>query len=338
METILYLAPVETDGTLSKASLEAAGAAKALAQALGGAKLLAGLFGADASKAAAQLGGAGFEKALLAEDAALSQPRYATDAAAFVALAQASGASIVVAPASSRVQRVAAGAASRLKGAIDTHATELLAENGAAAATRWLYRQRFSSTVRRAARPWILTVDAGNYPAPSGGAAPAAEKIAFTAPATGTVVEGVRSPSSGPQTIRPDAQILFVAGAGWCKKQADGTTHVPEAEKLILGFLDKAKASLGGSKSMVDQQGEGAALSFMSHLNQIGQTGATPRHPKGLATCCHGEEPHVVGWRFVNERRAVNLNAGCGWAQGKADVLYVADAFQVVARVNELLG
>jgi electron transfer flavoprotein alpha subunit len=80
------------------------------------------------------------------------------------------------------------------------------------------------------------------------------------------------------------------------------------------------------------------AFSFMSHMNQVGQTGATPRHAKGLSTCCHGEEPHVVGWRFVNDRRAVNLDANCGWAQGKADVLYVADAFEVMKKVNELLG
>ena len=46
-------------------------------------------------------------------------------------------------------------------------------------------------------------------------------------------------------------------------------------------------------------------------------------------TCCHGEEPHVVGWRFINERRAIDKNAACGWSQGKADVLYVADAFAV---------
>ena len=81
-----------------------------------------------------------------------------------------------------------------------------------------------------------------------------------------------------------------------------------------------------------------AAFKFMSHMNQVGQTGSTPRHAKGLSTCCHGEEPHVVGWRFVNERRAVNLDANCGWAQGKADVVYVADAFAVMKKVNELLG
>ena len=76
----------------------------------------------------------------------------------------------------------------------------------------------------------------------------------------------------------------------------------------------------------------------MTHLNQVGQTGSTPRHPKGLATCCHGEEPHVVGWRFIRERRAVNLDANCGWARGKADVLYVADAFAVMEKVNALIG
>jgi len=114
---------------------------------------------------------------------------------------------------------------------------------------------------------------------------------------------------------------------------------VKDAEKLIHDCLKLARASLGSSKSLVDLGGEGqAVLSFLTHLNQIGQTGSTPRHQKGLATCCHGEEPHAVGWRFISERRAVNLDPNCGWARGKADVLYVADAFAVLARVNQLLA
>ena len=130
-----------------------------------------------------------------------------------------------------------------------------------------------------------------------------------------------------------------MAGAGWTKKQSDGATHSADAEKLILDFLRASQASLGGSKSLVDLSGEGeAVLRFMTHLNQIGQTGATPRHPKGLSTCCHGEEPHAVGWRFIGQRRAVNLDANCGWARGKADVLYVADAFEVMREVNALLA
>jgi electron transfer flavoprotein alpha subunit len=163
--------------------------------------------------------------------------------------------------------------------------------------------------------------------------------VTLTDAARRTTVTGVRSPAADAQTIRPDAPLLFVTGAGWTKKQADGQTHLAEAEKLILGFLKQSRASLGSSKSLVDLSGEGqAVLPFLSHLNQIGQTGATPRHARGLSTCCHGEEPHTVGWRFIGERRAISLDPNCGWARGKADVLYVADAFAVVARVNELLA
>ena len=79
---------------------------------------------------------------------------------------------------------------------------------------------------------------------------------------------------------RPDAKLLFVAGAGWTKKQPDGQVHVAEAGELILKFL-RAGASLGSTKSLVDQGGEGnSVLPFLTHLNQIGrpaQRRATPR-------------------------------------------------------------
>ncbi len=192
----------------------------------------------------------------------------------------------------------------------------------------------------RSQRPWFLIVESGIFGPADGQAGTASvEPVQVDLPAQRTNVSGTEPAAGDTQTIRPDAELLFVAGAGWTKNQADGQTHVSDAEATIGTFLDKAQASLGSSKSLVDQASEGQdVISFMSHVNQVGQTGTTPRHPKGLSTCCHGEEPHVVGWRFVNERRAVNLDAGCGWAQGKADVLYVADAFEVMQKVNELLG
>jgi electron transfer flavoprotein alpha subunit len=45
-----------------------------------------------------------------------------------------------------------------------------------------------------------------------------------------------------------------------------------------------------------------------------------------------------VGWRFVKERRAVNLDPNCGWARGRADVVYIGDAFDVIAKVNARLA
>jgi len=336
MSKTLALLHTQADGSLPKAALETLTAAASLGQPFDVA-----ILGAGASSAAAAVQGCGAAAFHTVDDPAVAQPRYATDAAAAAALIQASGAELVLAPGTSRFARSLPGAAHRVGAQIDTHIVALSAEGGAVRAQRWFCRQRILGAFSRAARPWLLLLDTGVF-APWQGAAGAAGAqavaVAFTADDRRTAVTGVQKPAADAQTIRPDAKLLFVAGAGWTKKQKDGQFHIGEASALILDFLGKAQASLGSSKSLVDIQGEGQeTLTFMSHMNQVGQTGSTPRHPKGIATCCHGEEPHAVGGRFINERRAVNLDPNCGWAQGKADVLYVADAFEVMAKVNALL-
>jgi len=336
MESILLLAHTEADGALGKPALEALTAALAL-----GGELTVGLVGGAVEPAAKIAAAAGARRILAVTGEPFTQPRYATDAAAAEAIARAAGSAIVLAPATARWSRALPGVAYRLGGRIDTHATGLAVRDGSPAVNRWFYRQRMEAVLARTARPWFVLLDSGCVEPWSGTAAVSAqvEAVPVETPQTRTTVTGVQAPKADEQTIRPDAKLLFVAGAGWTKKQPDGAVHVEEAQKLILGALRGAQASLGGSKSLVDLSGEGeAVLPFMTHLNQVGQTGATPRHPKGLSTCCHGEEPHVVGWRFVTERRAVNLDANCGWARGKADVVYVADAFAVVRELNRLLG
>jgi electron transfer flavoprotein alpha subunit len=341
METILVLAHTESDGTLARPGRETLAAARSLQAMLGGSSLCVGLVGADVQAAADAMAACGADRFLGVAGAAFAQSRYATDALAAEAICRQARATLILAPGTSRWCRTLPGVAHRLGGRTDTHATGLSAD-GAVAIVRWYYRQRMEATLRRTQRPWVILVDPGCV-APWEGAPGAASVhlIAVEPPAAcmRTAVTGFLAPAADAQTIRPDADLLLVAGAGWTKAQADGKTHVPEAADLILTFLRKTQASLGGSKSLVDISGEGqAVLPFMTHLNQVGQTGATPRHPKGLSTCCHGEEPHAVGWRFISERRAINLDPNCGWARGKADVLYVADAFTVMAKVNALLA
>jgi electron transfer flavoprotein alpha subunit len=337
METILVLTHTEADGSLARNALEGIGAAKSL-----GGTLAVGLVGESVEAAANQIAGCGATKFYGASGADFAQARYGADAAAAEAIARAAKATVVIAPATSRWNRVLAGVAHRLGGRVDTHVTGIAATGGAFTVTRWYYRQRMEAVLQRAQRPWFIALESGcgeSWKGAPGAAKVEAVAVALSDAAKRTTVTGVKAPAADQQTIRPDAKVLFVAGAGWTKKQSDGQTHVPEAEKLILEFLGLTKASLGSSKSLVDLSGEGqAVLPFMSHLNQVGQTGATPRHPKGLSTCCHGEEPHAVGWRFISERRAVNLDPNCGWARGKTDVLYVADAFEVMRKVNALLA
>lgn len=338
MESILILTHTDETGALTKASLEAVTAGKELAAKIG-AELTIGIVANHATRPAAQLAGAA-TRLLAVQDEAFAQPRFASDAGACEALWRATLATIVLAPQSSRFARVMAAVAHRAGGVIDTHVTAIGGSNTIEAA-RWFYRQRIEAVLTREQRPWFLMLDPGThaaFAADGGHAEP--EEIAITAvlPELRTQVLGIRTAEQATQTIRPDARLLFVAGAGWTRKQADGQVHAAEASDLILGFIHSTGASLGSSKSLVDQGSDGQpVLPFLTHMNQVGQTGSTPRHPKGLATCCHGEEPHVVGWRFIGERRAISLDPNCGWTRGKADVVYIADAFKVMAKVNALL-
>ncbi len=355
MEKILALIHLDESGlTVAKAAFEAVSAAVEIAA---GSPLTIGIIGDNVQSAADSLSATG-ARILAVSGPEFSQPRYSTDAAAAEAICRAAEATIVLAPATSRFSRTLPGVAYRLNGASETHITAI---NPDFTVTRWFYRQRIEATLARSTRPWFLLLEPGTSgnstcgdghlaqsdhelcgdgrPRPSDASeARASVQLIPVTTNPRTTVTGIRAPKQDQQTIRPDAKLLFVAGAGWTKKQSDGQTHVPDAEKLIKGFLTETGASLGSSKSLVDQGSENqAVLTFLTHLNQVGQTGASPRHPKGLSTCCHGEEPHVVGWRFVNERRAINLDANCGWARGKADVVYVADAFKVMEKLNALL-
>lgn len=341
METILFLATTEPDGMLAKPALEALGAAKSLAG-VAGAKFSVGLIGASVQPGANQIAGCGAAPFLAVAGPDFAQSRYASDAAAAEALCRTAQATIVVAPATSRLSRCLPGVAQRLSGRVDTHVAGVTANASGIAVNRWYYRQRMEAVLQRTTRPWLMLIDPGSQPAWQGTAASATLEpvsVPVSDACKRTQVSGLREPAADAQTIRPEADLLFVTGAGWTKKQSDGQAHVREAEQLILDFLKLTRASLGSSKSLVDLGGEGQpVLSFLTHLNQVGQTGSTPRHPKGLATCCHGEEPHTVGWRFISDRRAISLDPNCGWARGKADVLYVADAFAVVRKLIALLS
>ena len=344
MEKVLVLAFVDAEHSEKKTLAEAVTCAGELAGKIGTTWELA-LVGTDVQTAANSVADSCCGKIWAIEGEDFAQARYASDLLAAEALLKVSAATLVIAAGTSRANRILPALSMRVGGRADTHTTAVTATEKGVELSRWFYRMRIEATFTRPQRPWIIGLEPGSVAAKTWtDGIVTIEKVDFSLPenAKRTKVLDVKNTNQSAQggnTIRPDAKTLFVAGAGWTKKQSDGQVHTKEAESIILGFLDKTKASLGSTKSLVDQSGEGnAVLSFMTHLNQVGQTGSTPRHAKGLATCCHGEEPHVVGWRFINERRVVNTDPNCGWARGKADVLYVADAFAVMKRVNELLS
>lgn len=338
MESVLVLVHAADDGrSLTRASLEAVSAGQELASSLG-ADLSIGIVAADPAPLAASIASSG-ARLLAVTGEPFAQARFATDAAACEALCRTVQPALILAPHSARFARVAAAVTHRLGGALDTHVSAIHSASQVRI-TRWYYRQRIEAVLERSTRPWFLLLEPGiSTPFAETPSAANLEMVAIQLPTPRTRFVAFRAPQQSAQTIRPDAEMLFVAGAGWTKKQPDGQIHVDQAGRLILNFLDASGASLGSSKSLVDQGAEGQpVLPFLTHLNQIGQTGSTPRHAKGLSTCCHGEEPHVVGWRFIRQRRAISLDPNCGWTRGKADVVYIADAFQVINQLTALLA
>ena len=228
MESILVLTHAdETGSALTKASLEVITAGQVLAASLN-AQLAIGIVAADPTHLSKSLPSA---RLLAVSGEAFAQPRYATDAAACEALCRTAAATIVLAPSSSRFARVAAGVAHRLGGVIDTHITSISGTT-TIEATRWFYRQRVEAVLTRDARPWLLLLDAGTH-APFAGepAKTPIEHVTVDLPAPRTTVTGIRAPKQDEQTIRPDAKLLFVTGAGWTKKQPDGQIHVAEASE-----------------------------------------------------------------------------------------------------------
>ena len=252
MESILVLTHADESGSaLAKASLETVTAGRDFAARLG-AELTIGIVAKHATHAAKQVAGAA-PRVLAVQGEPFAQARFASDAAACTALCRAVQPAIVLAPHSSRFARVMAAVAHRVGGVIDTH----IASIGGAdtvEASRWFYRQRIESVVTRNKRPWFLLLDAGTHAAYAAPAEPAPQPdeiaIAVELPELRTQVTGFRAPEQSQQTIRPDAKLLFVAGAGWTKKQPDGQTQRRRREEssshdVVRGCAGHAAA--GGS-------------------------------------------------------------------------------------------
>ena len=336
--TVLYIAHTECDGTLAKISLEALGAAKSLADGMG-ADLAVGLIGADVAAAANSVAGCG-AKFYAATDPALANGVYGGDLAAAEAIAKAVSPEVVVAPATSRLSRALPGLAVRLDGRVDTHLSGLKAVDGKPVASRWFYRQRMEGTLTREERPWIVTLDSGCADAFEGAGSADVEAVVVDLSGVRTKHAGMECVSEDQQTIRPDADVLLVAGAGWTKKQADGGVHVDVAETLILDFLGTTKASLGSSKSLVDISGEGGGGHLVSDAHAPG--GGRPAHPHAIPRDCPpaatARSPMWwAGALSASAAPSTPTRAAAG-RRGKCDVLYVGDAFEIMKKVNELLA
>ena len=257
-QKILFLAHVsEAGSTLPKAAYEVLGAALKLSGQMS-ASLTIGLIGANVDAAAETIAAAGAERILAVAGPDFATARYASDAAAAEALCRASGAELILAPATSRFMRVLAGVAHRLNACVDTHVSSLELLNSELCATRWFYRQRIEGVIRRDARPWIVLLESGCSSAWTGAPAEArVEQVPVTLPegVEENEVIGIRAPKSDAQTIRPDARSAIrcwrrldqEAGGrqATCRSSRNSDSRFPSQLRCVVGRQQVSGRSVG---------------------------------------------------------------------------------------------
>jgi len=298
------------------------------ALALGG-SLTVGLVGARVEAAASQTAGCGAARFLAVTGEAFAEPRYATDAAAAEALCRAAGAAIVMAAATSRWRARAPRRGlppgwprgyprhqpGRGEWSAGPHPLVLPPAHGSRASRR--------------ERPWVILLDSGCVAPWSGPRRKPPAWNPWRSPWPETAHHGHRraAPKADEQTIRPDAKLLFVAGAGWTKKpRPTEAVHAAEAETLIWISAVWPRHPWGGSKSLVgDLSGDrrGGACGGMTHLNQnrpdrLGRRG----HAKGSFHVLPRRGSRT-SWVGASSKPAPRHSPGChcGWARGKPNVL-----------------
>jgi electron transfer flavoprotein alpha subunit len=209
METILVLAHTETDGSLAKPAREALHAAATLH------KSLAGSQARRRPDRRNRPGGGQFHRGLSRHEIFRRHRRGFRPVAlrhrcgGGGSLCQAAQATIIVAPATSRWNRVLPGVAQRSADA-RTRTSPASADAGKLSVNRWYYRQRMEAVSTRTQRPWFILIDPGSQtPCECGAGTAAVETVAVNLPdaCKRTTVVGVREPKADAQTIRPDAQL-----------------------------------------------------------------------------------------------------------------------------------
>jgi len=296
-------------GQAVPASWEAVGAARTVADALGG-EVVAVVVGQGVRELAEQAIQAGADRALLAEDAALSDFRpeaYAAPVAKAAAEAEA-----LLLPTTGRTRELAAMVGVDLETGVIPDVVALKVEGETLLATRPIYAGKLLSKVRvPERRPQILTlrsrafpkqemdagrsgeiepleVDLGEVPTEVLGYAEAEAGVSLSDAAV--IVSGGRGVSSNPK-LTPPAEIA--------DEKEQEIWRAQQGFKLIGELAEVLGAAVGASRAAVD-------AGYIPYAHQVGQTGKVVSPDLYIACGISGAIQHLAGMRTSKTIVAIN--------------------------------
>ncbi|MBI2389363.1 MAG: electron transfer flavoprotein subunit alpha/FixB family protein [Deltaproteobacteria bacterium] len=314
MADILVVAEI-VEGQVKKATYSAVAFARDAAKALGGSYDILAI-GQGADKAAAELGGYGARKVLVADDASLKG--YVTERFAPIVAAAGKSHAVVGATATTNGKDLMPRVAAKLGAGYAPDITGFKAEGGKLQYKRPMYAGNAYGWLTIETPIQLVTVRQTDFtPAEPSGGASAVEKVAVVADKAADQVEFVAFETI--KSERPDlteAKVIIAGGRAIKEKFMD-----------VLGPLaDTLGAAIGATRAACD-------AGFAPTELQIGQTGKVVAPQLYVAVGISGAIQHLAGMKGSKTIVAINKDPEAPIFQ-VADYGLVADLFQVMPELT----
>jgi electron transfer flavoprotein alpha subunit len=301
-------------------SWEVLGAGRKLADSLGTA-LVAAVVGADTAATAEVARTYGADTVLALTSPALGDYRLSAYVAALKAAVAESGATVVLAAATTRGREVTATLASDLNAGLAPDVVDMRIENGSLVAVRSVYSNNILTDVTFSSPVQVASVRPRSFPLPEAGAARGEVKNVDPGVSDAAIKEKVvefKSSDSGEVNLT-DASKIVSGGRGVAQDPAKGFA-------LITELANTLGAAVGASRAAVD-------AGFVPYKYQVGQTGKTVKPDLYIAAGISGAIQHLAGMGGSKVIVAINKDPEAAIFE-KASYGIVGDLYEVLPALN----
>jgi electron transfer flavoprotein alpha subunit len=316
---VLVVGEVGSDGAIRPVSWELLGAARRIADGLGG-SVVGLLMGNGVADAAGTWGSAGADRVLVADDPRLDGLVPGAAAAVLMTAIEAIGPAVVLVPGTTAGRDYAPLVAARRGVGLVADCVELAVEVGRLTALRPVLGGRAVSRISFAGGEMAMaTIRAGSFEkAEAGLTSPAVERLDVTLEDADLRVAHVEINPKGSGASRLDTADVVVSGGRGLKEPAN------------FALVEELAAALGGAvgatRAVVD-------AGWRPHHEQIGQTGHTVSPRLYVAVGISGAVQHNVGMQGADYIVAINRDPDAPIFK-IASFGIVGDLFEVVPAVT----